>query len=218
MKKLLATLFTLLTLIPLHTLNAQNEVVEGVDETIEYAKENITFGFKAGLNFASLTGENDQLNPDRLTGLNIGLYGRYPFSDRVSAKAEVMYSMQGARSDEFAAYEDFAINLNYIQIPILAEILFADVVRLEVGPYVAFEVVSRQSFKDFDVDQGERVLFDADNNTVDFGFAVGATYEFSQRFAMGARYSRGLVDALGSDFLGEGNNDVVGISGYYRFE
>jgi hypothetical protein len=201
-----------------YTASAQEEVAEDIEQAIDYADRTFSYGMRAGLNFSTF-GEAEVLNPDRMTGLHIGLFARYEFSDVVGARVELIYSMQGARADEFSVFNDYAINLNYLNVPILLELTFADRVTVEAGPYVGFLVSSKQSFVGIDQTAAPVDIDDDETNTVDLGLALGATYNFNARWGLGLRYNIGFIDALGDAFLNDasGGNSVLQITTHYNF-
>ncbi|ELR70093.1 hypothetical protein C900_04090 [Fulvivirga imtechensis AK7] len=216
MRKVVLFLLTVTLAVPL--FGQQEGVEQDVEQTVEYVKENVNFGLRAGLNFSSFV-DDEVLNADRLAGVHLGFYGRYNFSNRVAAKAELIYSMQGARADEFSVFDSYAVNLNYLKIPVLGELTFGDAVTVELGPYIAFLLDSRQSFKGLSPSDNPLDVSEDDTNSVDLGIAAGLAYKMSDTFSIGARYNHGFIDALGSNFFGRasGQNSVIQISGFYAF-
>ncbi len=203
---------------PTATDSAAAEVENALDEAVEFAQENLEFGVKAGLNFASFN-DDQVFNADSRMGVHLGFFGRYLFSRRLSGKVELLYSSQGARTDEFSIFDNYAIHLNYLSIPILGEIMIADQLRLELGPYIGVLVSSRQSFKGL---VGGREVINTNNdktNFVDVGVVGGISYNFPSGLGLGLRYNQGFADALGKDFFSDasGSNTVFQIATYYTF-
>lgn len=202
----------------LTTLQAQlNDVEEEVDEAISYLDRNVNFGARAGINISSFT-DDQAFNADNMLGLHIGVFGRYRVGSHLAGKLELIYSMQGARADEFSIFKDYAINLNYLKIPVLAEVIFNNKLFVEIGPYFGFLVGSNQSFEDLEQDGSFNVNAD-ETNTVDIGFAIGATYYISDLWGIGARYNQGFADALGEEFFQDatGANSIIQMSAFYHF-
>ncbi|MEK6481999.1 porin family protein [Catalinimonas sp. 4WD22] len=199
---------------------ASQDVEQAIDQAEDFAEKNMNFGIRAGLNFSSLN-DNEVLNSDPQTGLHLGFFGRYQFSRRLSAKAELIYSMQGARDDDFSIFEEYSVNLNYLRLPILAEFMVTNNLRIEIGPYVAVLLSSRQSFSDLQAEGGNELIMTdkAETNYVDAGMGIGASYEFPSGFGLGARYTQGFADALGNDFFGgaSGSNTIFQTSAYFTF-
>ncbi len=192
---------------------AAQKVEQAIDEVEDYLERKAEFGVKAGFNFSTFNNA-ETFNPDSQTGLHLGLYGRYLWSERLSGKVEVMYSSLGARSDEFYIFDDYSIHLNYLQLVLTGEFEVANGFRLELGPYLGVLLGAKQSFGGLDITR-EGVEADADKtNFVDVGFVAGGNYTFNSGFNLGLRYQQGFADALGSDFFksASGSNSVVQVS------
>lgn len=216
--------FAVTLLVSTHSLIAQDqdtlevdqaaqEVEQTIDEVGDYLERKAEFGVKAGLNFSTFN-DAETFNPDSQTGLHLGLYGRYLWSERLSGKVEVMYSSLGARADEFYIFDDYSIHLNYLQLIVTGEFEVVNGFRLELGPYLGVLLGAQQSFGGLDITR-EGIEADADKtNFVDVGFVIGSTYTFDSGFNLGVRYQQGFADALGSDFFqsASGSNSNVQIS------
>lgn len=196
----------------------QEEVEETVDETLNYVDRNFNFGIKAGLNFSTFN-DDKIFNADAQTRLHLGVFGRYRFTQRISLQAELLYSMKGARADEFSIFEEYSVDLDYLSLPVLVQFALGDKVNLELGPYVAVLVSSRQSFGDLNTDLETFDVSEDEVNYVDAGLAGGVVYTASSGFGVGLRYSQGFADALGEDFFrsASGANSVIQLSAYYNF-
>ena len=195
-----------------------NQVEEKLDDVAEYLERKAEFGVKAGFNFSSFN-DAEVFRPDRQTGIHLGAYGRYLWSQRLSGKVELLYSSLGARSDEFYIFDDYSIHLNYVQLILSGEIALTKEFRLELGPYLGVLVGSQQSFGDLDVAR-EGLEADADDtNFVDVGFVIGSSYGFDSGFNVGLRYQQGFADALGNEFFrsASGSNSNIQISLGYTF-
>jgi len=197
---------------------AAQEVEQEVDEVVNFVDRNFVFGLKAGLNFSTFN-DAEILNPDMQTRLHIGAFSRFLFTDRLSAKVELLYSMQGARADEFSIFEDYQVELNYLSLPIMAEFGITQNIRLELGPYIAVLLSNRQSFQELQENVEQIDVDNDDTNFVDVGLGAGITYTANSGVGIGLRYKQGFADALGDDFFQDasGSNSVIQLSGYYQF-
>ena len=207
---------------------AGERVEQTIDEAIEFVERKGEFGVKVGLNFSTFNNA-DVFNPDTRTGINFGLYGRYQWTTRISAKIELLYTNMGARSDQFdvannVSFKDYSINLDYIALPILGEFMIADGLRLELGPYIGVLVTSQQSFKSIQPSNSTDVPDDLNPNSdqanfIDVGIIAGATYHFPSGFGIGSRYQQGFGNALGNDFFrnASGANSAIVINLYQTF-
>lgn len=189
-----------------------------VDDAISYLDRNVAFGARAGINLSTFN-DDQALNADQMLGLHLGVFGRYRFGEHLAAKLELMYSMQGARADEFSVFKEYAVNLNYLKVPVLAEVIFNNKVFVEVGPYFGFLLDSSQSFEELEENQSSFNVSEDDTNPLDLGFAVGVNYYLSDIWGLGARYNQGFADALGDDFFQDasGANSVIQFSTIYHF-
>ena len=156
MKKLLLT-FVLITGVILIS-NAQ-----GVD-----------FGLKAGLNMAKLSGDVEQA--DLKAGLHAGVFLNLKLNDNFAISPEALFSQQGAKSDIGS------LNLNYVNVPILAKIGFAKVLNLHLGPQFGFLMSAK--IKDFDVKE--------DYKSLDLSAVAGLGLDLPMGITGGARYNLGL--------------------------
>lgn len=192
-----------------------DEVEQKIEDVEEYLDRKAEFGVKAGFNFSTFN-DAEKFNPDSQTGLHLGLYGRYLWGERLSGKAELLYTSLGARSDEFYIFDDYSIHLNYLQLILTGEFEVAQGFRLEIGPYFGALLGAQQSFDNVNLD---RVNDDEETNSdetnfVDVGFVIGGNYTFDSGFNLGVRYQQGFADALGDEFFrsASGANSNVQIS------
>ncbi|GLB53719.1 hypothetical protein NBRC110019_27600 [Neptunitalea chrysea] len=137
-------------------------------------------GIKAGVNFASLTGDGLDGLEDK-TGYHIGVTGELGLNDNFSIQPEIMYSTQGAK------LEDIDFDIDYINVPLLAKFYMVKNVSFMVGPqfgYVIsdnFDALETDSLKDFDLSG-----------------AVGVEARILSFFVQ-ARYNFGLSDVMDSE-------------------
>jgi hypothetical protein len=194
------------------------EADQKVGQAINYLDRNIAFGARAGINLSSFN-DDKAFNADQMLGLHLGLFGRYRIGNTLAAKLEVMYSMQGARADEFSIFKDYSVNLNYLKVPILAEVIFTNKVIFEVGPYFGFLLNANQSFEELSEPTSSFDVKSDETNNVDVGFAIGGIYYLSDIWGLGVRYNQGFADALGKDFFRDasGANAVIQFSTIYHF-
>jgi hypothetical protein len=167
-------------------------------------------GVKAGLNLATLTGD-DADDAKTRAGLAAGGFVKVSLTPAFSVQPEVLYSMKGAKFEESSA-DDFTIKLDYIEVPVLLQyniptqgnvkpVLFA-------GPAVAFNMSAKLEGT---IDSASADV-DIDNvKSVDIGIAAGAGVELKSgttTFGFEARYTLGLGNVL-DDVSNPGSNDLV---------
>lgn len=157
-----------------------------------------TFGVKAGVAIANLTGDNtDGLNSK--TGFMFGGFAAFPIGESISLQPEVLYVEKGTKFDEdngTGTMVEVKLKLNYIDIPILFKYTMAgESARpyLLAGPSIGFKTSAKVSA------EGQSADFDYVKST-DFGLVFGAGVNF-QRFMLEGRYGLGLSNI--NDFPGD---------------
>lgn len=159
MKKLL--LFAFVTLLGITAATAQD----------------VQFGVKGGLNFASGYGDNsDDLGT--VTSFHAGIASEIPLSERFSFQPEILYSGQGYDQD------DNTVKLDYLNIPLMGKYYLLEGFSLEAGPQIGFLLGAEND----DIDLKD--TFDS----VDLGVNVGLGYKFDNGLSLGARYNIGISD------------------------
>ncbi|WP_378188230.1 porin family protein [Aquimarina sp. W85] len=153
--------------------------------------QDLKFGFKGGVNFATLSGDDVDSDLDGRTGYHIGAVAQVSLMDMIALQPEVLYSAQGVKDR----------NIDYLNVPVLLKYKFAKVLSIEAGPQFGFVVND-------DVKNG------AKPESFDFSGAVGAGVEISSFFAQ-IRYNIGFTEVV-ENF--DGKNSAFQISvGYYIF-
>ncbi|MFD2518998.1 porin family protein [Salinimicrobium flavum] len=163
--------------------------------------QDLSFGAKAGVNFATLTGD-DVEDIDSRTAFHLGLVAEFLLSERFAIQPEVLYSAQGAEDSE-ATWK-----LDYVSIPVMAKFFVTEGLSLEAGPYVAFNVVSEVEMDGITVDLEE------ETESTDFGAALGLGYQLPMGVFFQGRYAMGLTD-IATDT--DAKNGVFQLSVGYKF-
>ncbi len=159
--------------------------------------QDVKFGFKGGVNFANISDFNGQ-NADGRTGYHIGAVAQFSLMETFAIQPELLYSAQGIKD----------IDLDYINIPVLAKLKFAGIASVEAGPQFGFVV------NDGIEEAFEGISEDAKAQSFDLGLAVGAGVELGGFFGQ-VRYNLGLTEVVDG---GDGKNSTFQISvGYYIF-
>jgi hypothetical protein len=167
MKKLL--LFTAVIVLTTTTLEAQE----------------ISFGAKAGVNFASAVG-NDADDLDGRTGFNVGAVARIGIGELFAVQPEVVYSAQGYSQDIDGV--DVTGKLDYINIPVLADFTLADGFSLQGGPQFGINITDEAEF--------EGTTGSLEAKSFEIGAALGVQYRLPMGVFFQARYVTGLASAL----------------------
>ena len=165
------------------------------------AQEGINFGVKAGVNFATITGDDVDDVKSR-TSFHFGVFTEISISDKFSVQPELLYSSQGAKSDNSGD----ELKLDYLNLPIMAKFYVAEGFSLEAGPQVGFLMSAK-----FDVDGGSEDIKD-ETSDIDFGLNFGLGFQMETGLSFGARYKLGLSNIL--DF--EGSDDFKNQNGVFQ--
>jgi hypothetical protein len=115
----------------------------------------IAVGPKAGINFNSFRG-NDQY--DVIPGFNVGGFAKYPIFDFLSARAELLYTVQGANLYDYRIItpdlqrNNAKVKFHNLQIPVMAEFglpaLSEDDVKpkLWLGGFYTTNIYARETY------------------------------------------------------------------------
>lgn len=135
---------------------------------------------KVGLNIASLTKAEGS---DPRFGVAAGAEFMYQANDMLGISFGALYSMQGSKDSGFTA------KLDYINIPILANVYVAKGLAVKLGLQPGFNISSKISNDGVTVD-ADKAGYDA--KTVDLSMPIGLSYEFSN-FVIEGRYNWGMT-------------------------
>lgn len=165
----------------------------------------ITIQPKIGMNIADLTDVDDS---DVRIGLAVGAEAEYQATDLFSVSAGVLYSMQGCKGSEDGVKA--TIKLDYINIPILANVYVTKGLAVKLGIQPGFNINAKGKAEANGV-SAEADIDDA--KTLDFSIPVGVSYEY-QNFVLDARYNWGLTK-VAKDI--DSKNSVFQITLGYKF-
>ncbi|HSQ46598.1 MAG TPA: porin family protein [Lutibacter sp.] len=164
-----------------------------------------SFGAKAGLNVANLSG--DITDNKTLIGFNVGVFAEIMLADSFYLQPELLYSTQGAKFDESTSGFSADLNLNYINIPLMFKYDVANRFYLEAGPQIGFLVSAEV------LDQDVKDEFES----TDFGANFGLSYGFTEKLFAQARYNIGLSNIAKDSGDDKISNSVISFSLGYKF-
>lgn len=166
--------------------------------TFSSQAQDIKFGFKGGINLATINGDDVADQIDGRTGYHIGAVLQLSILETFAIQPELLYSAQGTDDTD----------IDYINIPVLAKLKFAKFFSVEAGPQFGFVV--NDGFEDIPgpVEAG------VEAKSFDLSAAIGAGVEFGGFFGQ-LRYNYGFTDVV-DDFDGRNSNFQVSV-GYYIF-
>lgn len=171
--------------------------------------QEVTFGVKAGLNLASIAGD-DTDGLDSRTSFHVGGVAEISISEKFSVQPELLYSAQGAK-ESFEGI-DIEVNLDYINLPIIAKYYVSEGFSLEAGPQVGFLMSAKAKAEGQSEDLKDFV------KGIDFGLNFGVGYKLDSGLNFGARYNLGLSninDGEGSDEFKNQNSVIQFSVGYF---
>ncbi|MGN6491136.1 MAG: porin family protein [Agriterribacter sp.] len=150
------------------------------------AKAQISFGPKAGVNFATIVGQGEVSGYKPKAGLYIGGQASVPVNDKFSVQPEVYFSMQGGIWKEKG--EDAGKSkMSYINIPVLAKYKHTSGFFAETGPQLGILLSAYDIWDDGYKDNVKKSVKKAD-----FSWGIGVGYQSSYGIGINARYNIGI--------------------------
>jgi len=156
-------------------------------------------GIKGGLNFYNVYDNYGGFQTK--TGFHAGLLWHMHVSQNLAFQPEVMYSLQGA---DLPGNE--RLNLGYLNVPFLFQLMFNNGFRLEAGPQVGFLIHARSELDGISEDVTSS--FDP----FDAALALGCGFIGSSGLGFDVRYNHG-ISRINGDFRNQGFQ--VGL--FYQF-
>ena len=145
---------------------------------------------KVGLNIANLA----KTDGDPRFGVAVGAELEYQLTDIFSLSAGALYSMQGNKTTGTALGSTATLTqkLDYVNIPVLANVYVVRGLAVKVGVQPAFKVSSKLSGSVTTPLGGGSDATDINANTFDLSIPVGVSYELAN-FVLDARYNFGVT-------------------------
>jgi len=166
--------------------------------------QHVEYGIKGGVNFANINDDAADNNADGKTGFHLGGLAHIHLSRAWAIQPEIVYSTQGAE------YGNSKLKLNYINVPVLAQYMFADGFRLQTGPQLG--ILTTSEWKNGNTET------DVDNlSNADFSWSFGASYVSHSGLGVDARYNLGLTDVSKSNTT-DLQNRVWQLGLFYQFK
>ena len=163
------------------------------------------FGLKAGLNSSSINVE-DGNDFDSKTGFHVGGLAHIHITKHFAVQPEIMYSTQGGKARLYTR------DLDYINVPVLAQYMAGNGFRLQTGPQIGFLV----SAKD-EAGINESKIID-ELNKADLAWSFGASYVSKMGLGLDARYNLGLSNMNENKTPPAAKNRVFQVGAFYQFE
>ena len=186
----------------------------------------IKVGFKIGMNYADLFGEEARAMEELLGtdlkskwGLCAGGFIQFNISKVFAIQPEFLYTMKGARMEEEVLGETLkvAFNFSYLEVPVLVKLMIPTPggvkPSLFFGPAIAFKL-SAKSKMEYAGQTDEEDLSDVMENT-EFGFVIGGGLDFG-KLMFDLRYNLGLT-SISIDEDEEIKNGVISLKVGFSF-
>lgn len=158
----------------------------------QWSVGSITVQPKIGINGANIT---DADNSDSRIGLVLGGEFEYRVSPIFSLSAGALYSMQGCKGtaeDDDGNTGDVSLKLDYINVPILANVYVVKGLAIKLGIQPGFNVRHKATASV----SGVTVTANQPGvKSVDFSIPIGVSYEFN-RFVIDGRYNLGVTKLI----------------------
>lgn len=169
--------------------------------------QTFNLGAKAGVNFVVLTGDASDNHINKFN-YHMGGVGRIGISEKFALQPELLYSTQRYSFDSYRFYMD------YINLPIMADVGIAKGLSLQAGPQFGFNIKNRMKLSAGDDYPGmDEKLENAKSVVV--GAGVGAQYQLPINLFFQARYTFGITDIYDDGNLKQG---MLSLSvGYFLF-
>lgn len=160
---------------------------------------------KVGLNIANVTkGEGTSTR----VGLATGAEFEYQAADIVSVSFGALYSMQGCKGDLNGV--DATAKLDYINVPILANVYVTKGLAVKLGVQPGFKVNGEWKAE---AGNASATMKDDNFKSFDFSIPIGLSYEYSN-FVLDARYNFGCTKIYEDS---DSKNSVFQITLGYKF-
>ena len=170
--------------------------------------QSVHFGIKGGLNFSNLKGSLDAA--DYKVGFHAGVLTHIHISKEFALQPELTYSNQGG--EQTYNNTDIKHNLNYVNIPVLAQYMFGKGFRLETGPQLGFLTGAKQKANNSETNT--KGFY----KSTDFSWAFGIGYVGRSRVGVDARWLVGAndINKVSTRPATFNNNFQVGL--FYQFD
>ena len=159
-----------------------------------YAQKRVSPGISAGVNVATLSNINADVNADFHAGgilcLNLG--------ERYTLQPELIYTRQGAKNVLFVNDENSEntweedVTIQYLSLGVINKFYFVEGFHGLIGPSLDMKIGKNFPRIDFD---------DDDYGGVDLGISLGLGYTLPIGLTIEGRFKTGMLDAFNNDYF-----------------
>lgn len=189
------------------------------------AQKQFTFGPKIGVDYTHFWGKYVENNKG-LFNYQAGLFMEYRFTDKFSIAPEVVFAAQGDKVDAiFLVFDEITglpidteegtitYKTNYINVPVMLKYYVIPSLSIDLGPQLGINVYSKEVDKS--PSYNETIDYKNLTKTIDFGVALGLTYNITDDVFVQGRYTLGVTDVFEKDNEYKNGNAQIAIG--YRF-
>ena len=203
-------IFLLITVFAFSFLNAQD----------------ISFGLKAGPNFADLNfSDSGGEEFETRTAFHVGGVVELSFSDKFSVQPELLFSSVGAKIEESEGEASMKVQFieNYLSVPIMLKFYPIEGLSLQAGPQIGFLLSAKSKWEISGAGSGEDGTEEEDMKdefeSIDFGVGFGVGYKMDMGLFFDARYVLGMINVVkeidDDEYV---KNNVIQLSVGYMFK
>ena len=193
--------------------NAQETTEVSGEKTSNRESMAVSFGVKGGVNFATLNGGIE--SPDSRINFHAGALVEFPIAEIFSIQLEALYSGQGAEiGGEGPDGDDAELQLDYINVPLLAKFYIFEGFSVEAGPQFSFLLNDEIDLNPNSGSGDSPSPFRNELKTFEVGAAGGVTFQTPNGIFATARYIQGISNIIDNTNI---QNSVFQLGVGYKF-
>ncbi len=155
---------------------------------------------RVGVNFAKVTDPdvwmdtNEKKKPSNKTGFVVGAEAEYQLNDYLSCSAGLLYSQQGSRYRDAAAFRNMKTSIDYLNLPLTLGVWLGSGLSVRSGVQIGYAISKKVEGEELNNGKwGPSDVVGAGNwyRPWDVSLPLAVAYEF-QRVRIDLRYNLGL--------------------------
>lgn len=166
------------------------------------AQKQITFGPKVGVDYTHFW--DNEVDASGQFNYQAGAFFEYRFTDKFSLAPEVVFAAQGAKTKQSI---ETTYHTNYINVPVMLKWYVIKPLSIDLGPQLGINIYSKETTK-FIPQEAPMLKIIADGThdikdltkTLDFGVALGLTYNITDEVFVQGRYTMGMLNVFKTDY------------------
>ncbi len=184
--------------------------------------QGLGFGVKGGLNMSKFIGDDADFDgladPGFVFGPSAGVFATFNLGDMLAIQPEVLYTKKGSSYEmsEEGFEWNMDMNMNWLEIPVLAVVNIQDKFKVFAGPYLDFFLsgtIDMEISFDGESESDSEDIESEDITSPGFGLIFGGAFMVGENLGVEARYSLGLSSMDEDDSLK--NSGIQVLVNYY---